>query len=133
MKSEARKYFVSVLSVMLIFSNFSFATTLMLCKMNMGGGSTCQCSTTHERASELALKNIKNNCCDLETIELSNSNLLLSVKNDLNDNSIVLIDLFNNGLSDNPLNTKDAHYLHCKYYYHLPNSDIPVENSSLLI
>lgn len=133
MESKFRKYFISALSVLLILSNFSFATTLMLCSMDMD---TSVCACSHKSAGDTrtpSIEKVKKSCCESETVELSNSNILLAIKNDLNNNSLVIINTINNEDDDYFFNSKSSHYSINKVSYYLPISDIPIINSSLLI
>ena len=131
MKIKVKKYFITYLSAVLVLSNFSFATTLVLC--SMGGDSPCACSNnTHHENSGLVLKNAANSCCQTKTVELSNSNILEILHNTV-VNPLIHAGLLNpevNGFSKVHANTSKVFN---EFSYHPPNSEIPILNSSLLI
>lgn len=117
---------------MLILSNFSFASTYMLC--NMGGDeASCCCShNKHHVPGGLAFTKDMSECCSQETVELANSNLLSTVKTELPSDissfapSLIHIDnelLFLNNIS----------FSYISQIEHVPKSDIPILISSLLI
>ena len=133
MRTKVKKYFITYLSLVLILSNFSFATTLMLCKMS---GKQISCTCSHNQTDSpkgIAFSKIKNPCCDEKTIELSNSNTLTTVKNDLTGNFLALIDVINAGGNASGLNIINASRINNQFSYHPPNSEIPILHSSLLI
>ncbi|HMQ97517.1 MAG TPA: hypothetical protein PKE39_00720 [Ignavibacteria bacterium] len=133
MKKEFRKYFVVTLSLMLILSNFSFATQLMICEM-MGDSKVCDCAhRDNPKPDGLSLTQERNKCCNEETTELSNSNTLLSLNNEQQDQYIYSnISLALNVTVDIESNYNNTIlYTHDKA--HLPEIDIPIFNSSLLI
>lgn len=133
MNSKTKKYFVSALAVLLILSNFSFATTFMLCDMGMDAGS-CSCSKKLDKdRNTVTIKKLKSSCCNTETIELSNSNQLHTVKNDLTANSLEVIKIINDINNNYYLDSGVPQNLVKSFAYPLPNSDIPIINSSLLI
>lgn len=132
MKKSFSKYFVISLSMLLILSNFSYATNLMLCAMS-DDATDCQCSHNESKLpDELSYKKEKSGCCTNEITVLSNSNLLSTVKfelpNDINSFSALILDL----KQDSELYTSS--FLNSAIdKSHLPKLDIPILTSSLLI
>ncbi len=131
MKIKVKKYFVTYLSAVLVLSNFSFATTLVLC--NMKGDTSCACShDTHHENSGLIIKSVANSCCQTKIIELTNSNILEIL------HSSVVSPLIHAGFINTDANgfgriLTNAHSVFNEFSYHPPNSEIPILNSSLLI
>lgn len=117
---------------MLILSNFSYATHLMLCAMS-NDVTVCECSHNDSKLpDELSYKKEKSGCCTNEITELTNSNLLSTVKielpNDINSFSALILDLN----QDSELYTSS--FLNSALdKSHLPKLDIPILTSSLLI
>jgi len=74
------KYFITILSFLLILSNFSYAASVMVCSM-MGKGNTdkCTCQKT-DNTRGIKFKKVKDSCCEQQTLNLSNSNNLLHQK-----------------------------------------------------
>lgn len=104
----------------------------MLCAMN-DDSAVCQCNHNDGKQSdELSYKKEKSSCCTNEITVLANSNLLSTVKielpNDINSFTALIFafnsnsDLYS-GLFLNSAIDKS----------HLPEIDIPIFNSSLLI
>ncbi|HEX2787539.1 MAG TPA: hypothetical protein VHP32_06500 [Ignavibacteria bacterium] len=76
------KYFIPSLAILLILSNFSYATNLMACSMN--NDNSCECSHTYDnKTNELNYHKTTSGCCSEKTSELSNSNTLSISKTDL--------------------------------------------------
>jgi hypothetical protein len=132
MRTKIKKYFIAYLSLVLILSNFSFATTLMLCKMsNMQ--TSCSCTQSQDHSSQGASLSKVNSCCESKTYELSNSNILSIVKNDLTGNFLSIIDVINTESNAAGLSALYVSRITGELSYHPPNSEIPILNSSLLI
>jgi hypothetical protein len=135
LKRRIRKYLLPVLAVTLILSNFSFAASYMLCKMDDNNKMSCQCSNEpSKKVDGLSLAKHTSSCCELGKIELSNSNILQQVKSENQDNSLKVIctlttdnvnicSSFSTGSNLNFINNDLPVY----------NRDIYVLNSSLLI
>lgn len=131
-KKAFNKYFVVSLSLMLILSNFSFATQLMICEM-MGDTNVCECThNDYQKVDVLSFTQERSKCCNEETTELSNTNTLLSINNELNHNIYTNVALFfNTSITlDHNFNSLVL-YSHDKS--HFPKLDIPIFTSSLLI
>jgi hypothetical protein len=82
-KKIVKKYLISGLSLLLVLSNFSFATQLMFCQMN-DNAQVCEC--IHDKSiqhSGISISKVINKCCTEETTELSNTNSLLTFKTEL--------------------------------------------------
>ena len=131
MSTVLKKYFVGLLSFFLILSNFSFASTLMFCKMGMDDY-TCQCKHNTEKHSGLSISKVKKSCCDLRTKELANNNTLSNLNNGPNPelfSSIINFEFFGGSFTD------------CHYQFNsvaalkflIPKTDIPIKVCSLLI
>lgn len=132
MKRVFKKYFVVSLSLMLILSNFSFATQLMFCEMT-DDSSKCECSHKEKPVYPgISLTQEKNKCCDEKTTELTNSNTLLNYNNIQENDSYANIALFCVSTIDpGILNNVTFRYFPPGAYH--PQTDIPVFTSSLLI
>ena len=132
MKAKVKKLFVPYLSLVLILSNFSFATTLVLCEMD-GGNHKCACATSNDIGKYgLAIRSVSNSCCETRTVELANSNILEIIHN-TPVNPLVHTDLINNESVNIGSFSAQECILHFDLSYHPPNSEIPILNSSLLI
>jgi len=132
MKTKVKKYFITYLSLVLILSNFSFATTLVLCEMD-GGNHHCACVNINDIGKHgLAIKNVTPSCCEKKTVELANSNILeVLISNHINPLANAnLINPVNNDLCNI---TAQVVKIHNELSHHPPNSEIPILNSSLLI
>ena len=132
MNKVIRKYFLTSLALLLVLSNFSFATTYMLCNM---GGEKSSCCCNHNKAqhhSGLTISKVKSSCCNEGTVELSNSNLLSTVKTeqpqDISSFSTIYFD--NNAPQ---LHSANYNFKIAAVKDHVPKSDIPILISSLLI
>lgn len=132
MKKGFKKYFVVSLSFMLILSNFSFANQLMFCEM-AGDNSRCECS--HNDRPDypgINLAQEKTKCCEEKTTELTNSNTLLSCNNSQEQDSHVYLVLFYTSKID-PDTINNSIFNFSPDKSHLPEIDIPIFTSSLLI
>jgi hypothetical protein len=131
-KKTVRKYFISGLALLLVLSNFSFATQLMFCQMS-DDAKVCECTHKKDKQYEgVSLTKVKPKCCTEETTELSNSNILLTFKTELPHDIYVLGALANNYTIDLNLiaNTSVSLITDTSQF---PKLDIPTFNSSLLI
>jgi len=131
MKTKVRKYFITYLALVLILSNFSFATTLAFCKMN-GDNTVCACSNNSNEKSGLAFEKIPNKCCETKIVELSNSNIL-EVSNSYSANIFPHTDILSSDFISHSDNSFQVSRIYNQFSYHPPNSEIPILNSSLLI
>lgn len=116
---------------MLILSNFSYATNLMLCSMK-DKDISCMCQHKMEKKyAGLSISKVKKSCCNSETVVLSNSNTLNTVKSELCSNPLIVMYYLTNGTLNNSAKSGIA------VYYGLPGqipkADIPISISSLLI
>ena len=96
--SKFKKYFVSALSsllmVLVLLSNFSFAASYMLCKMDKKmnkAGFTSRCSEemgaeSGDIVSGLIIDTKDMNCCKIAVKELANTNNLITSNNQLKQN-----------------------------------------------
>jgi len=132
MKTKVKKYFITYLSLVLVLSNFSFATTLVLCEMD-GGNHQCACSNSNDTGKYgLAIRSVTPSCCETKIVELTNSNILEVIHN-TPVNPLVHIDFINNDAGDMFSVSSQARNLRYDLSFHPPNSEIPILNSSLLI
>jgi len=117
---------------MLILSNFSFATQLMICEM-MGDSKVCDCAhRDNPKPDGLSLTQERNKCCNEETTELSNSNTLLNLNTEQDQDIYTNISILPNVAFDIESNfINSIKYTPDRSY--LPEIDIPIFNSSLLI
>ncbi len=121
------KYFSIVLVLLLIQSNFSFAITQILCKMEKMQNS-CECENPCEH--ELQINSEESNCCKVTSGEINNTNILefnkLSIIKDIK------FQLIDNFLTVNLLTHLSQNFrsniLHFK-----PPADIPIVFSHILI
>ena len=132
MKTKVKKYFITYLALVLILSNFSFATTLAFCKMN-SDNTVCACSHSNgTEKSELALNSILNTCCETKIVELSNSNIL-EIINSYSVNTLIKAQIINADNYSITGSLSNVTRIYNEFSYHPPNSEIPILNSSLLI
>lgn len=129
-----RKYYISALAILLIISNFSYASSAMVCMM---GEDMDPCTCIHDETSpseQTTLTKEKNSCCDSKVIELNNSNLLLKSGNSLTEKTIITASDFNIEIQDNFHHTYNKLFTQLSFHnFHTSKSDIPVFISSLLI
>ena len=133
MKHFFKKYSVPFLSLLLILSNFSFASHLMICEMS-NDSKECECShnNNNEPVSGISISSDKNGCCSEETSELTNSNTFLLHKTEQPQDIYTFGALIVNITPDMQLTGFSAGTAYTDKI-HLPNLDIPIFNSSLLI
>ncbi len=123
---------IFVMSVLLVLSNFSYATQLMFCEMS---NDTEICECTHNTAKPyegISITNVNTKCCQEESSELTNSNTLTTLKPELPQN----INTFGSLVLDLNQNHEalPGSYLNFSIdKSHLPKLDIPILVSSLLI
>jgi hypothetical protein len=132
MKTKVKKLFIPYLSLVLILSNFSFATTLVFCDMD-GGNDHCSCANTNDIGKYgPAIRSVTESCCETKIVELSNSNILeVLFSNTVSPlthvNLINSVDITSFSVSAQVVKTYN------ELAHHPPNSEIPIINSSLLI
>ena len=135
MKKNLKKYLISTLSLLLILSNFSFATSFLYCTMKAEVVQTCCCS--HKPVNNtggLSLSQYHKSCCNLETRELANSNILNTVKSELPNKILTLVNTFAVVDPDACLSALQCTFItSCLLHQQIPKTDIPISNSSLLI
>lgn len=135
MKQSIKKYFITNLSLLLILSNFSFATSYLYCTMKAEVVQTCCCS--HKPVSNtdgLSLSQFHKSCCNFETRELTNSNILNTVKSELPNKILTLVNTFTVVDPEACLCASQcASITSCLLHQQIPKTDIPISNSSLLI
>jgi hypothetical protein len=131
-KKIVKKYLISGLALLLVLSNFSFATQLMFCQMS-DDSKVCECTHSKDKQYDgISLTKVKTKCCTEETTELSNSNILLTFKTELPQDINVLGSLVNNYTIDLNLiaNPSVSFIIDTSQF---PKLDISILNSSLLI
>jgi hypothetical protein len=132
MKTKVKQYFITYLSLVLVLSNFSFATTMVLCEMD-GGNHQCVCTNSNDTGNNgLAVRSVAKSCCEARIVELSNSNVLEILHNNI-VNPFAHVELINSGVDNLCSFSMQAFILNYNFSYHPPNSEIPILNSSLLI
>jgi hypothetical protein len=132
MKTKVKKLFIPYLSLVLILSNFSFATTLAFCSMG-GDNHSCACEKTNDTGKHgLAIGNVTKSCCETKIIELSNSNTL-EILHSNPVNPIAHADLISRDVNNSYNISAQTGYINYNFEFHPPNSEIPIINSSLLI
>jgi hypothetical protein len=129
---ELKKYTIFVLSLLLVLSNFSYATQQMLCLMS-DDDVACECYCEKSEVSTgLIFTDANSPCCSKQTVELSNSNNLQTTANELPKDITSFSPLFVN---------IDLEISYNAEYYnsfsalkdHIPKTEIPILISSLLI
>ena len=132
MKHIFKKYSVPFLSLLLILSNFSFASHLMICEMS-NDSMECQCThSNNEPVKGLSFSGDKTGCCTEETSELTNSNKFLINKTEHPQDIYTIGALVFNNSYDIQLYSFNAGTPFAGKT-HLPKLDIPIFYSSLLI
>lgn len=130
---KTRKYLLFPLVILLVLSNFSFATSLMICSMTENSMKKCSCSQNDEEtASTLQIEKVTTSCCENRTIELNNSNTLQKVTNEVT-NLVQVLAHFVNIFSDETSLSQNNHYSEVNEPPPKFLTDIPINNSSLLI
>ena len=117
---------------MLVLSNFSYASNLMLCSMSKNAR-VCECN--HENDEQnigLSYTNENKRCCTDEITELKNTNILSTVKVEL-PKDITLFGALVLSLSNNVTSQNNVFVLSNIDKEHAPRTDIPILISSLLI
>jgi hypothetical protein len=131
LRKTIRKYFVPSLALLLILSNFSFATNIMLCGMS-DSQSKCECKhKVNQKFSGLSFNKVKKSCCNEKSVELTNSNQLQTVKKDCTDKCVSQVILMNSDIlfSSAGLNG----FSNASLREQIPKPNIPILVSSLLI
>ena len=125
------KISLSILTMLLLLSNISFAFTVEICEMKMS--SVCKCGTTDRNSSEMSgLASVNSKpCCTEEIKIISNHAEFETVKNVRTDFSLSFIPLQGPEVTPNPFfdNEQSGKLL----IFYSPSPGIPVLNSSLLI
>jgi len=129
--SSIKKYFLAVLAAALVLSNFSYATTYMLCGMKDDSSCCCQ-HKGHQPAKGLSLIKTDSGCCKEGIAVVSNDNLLATVKVelplDISHFTPALLNLNSSFLAD-----YSNSFIYIAGTEHVPKCDIPIITSSLLI
>lgn len=130
---KIKKYSIFTLSMLLVLSNFSFATQQMLCLMNDDDVTcTCQMNEKADNSNELAFTVKDSPCCSNKVIELTNSNNLQTTENKLPKDITSFSPIYINYDSDITYNyIYDNSFTSLKE--HIPKAEIPILNSTLLI
>ena len=119
--------------MLLVLSNFSYATQQMLCLMSEETDIGCDCTCEqNDLSSGVILTNDSSPCCANTTNELSNTNNLQLTGNELPKDITSFATLYNNHVKDITFNSFfDNSFSALKE--HIPKTDIPILISSLLI
>jgi hypothetical protein len=136
LKKNTRKYIIPILSITLILSNFSFAVTYTLCKMDDNSRPACQCtSEAPQNINGICLNKHVSSCCEYGKSELSNLNILQYVRTETNDNALTVICTQYQDIENAVYAlTNITSYTHISQTYaSISDRDIYVLNSTLLI
>jgi hypothetical protein len=133
---KLKKYIVFPAAILLVLSNFSFATQQMLCLMTEDESETeltCTCVCDEEQApSGITLSSESTPCCQNKTMELNNSNnLQVSASHLLKDVTAFSPTILITHVEDLSAPSKYSFIVFTKE--HVPRTDLPVILSSLLI
>jgi len=134
---KVNKYFIFIISLLLVLSNFSFATQQMLCLMNDDADADadvkCDCTCAYNEISQgITISNNSSPCCSTKTNELSNINNLQITGNELPKDITSFSPLYINMLKDITFDSLiDITFSALKE--HVPKAEIPILFSSLLI
>lgn len=133
MIKRINKYFIILVSALLVLSNFSFATQQMLCSMNMDNMQcSCQVGENNDNPGGINYKNDRQSCCEKNILELNNTNNLQTNGSELPKNINNLTPEIFNFHSIYSLNSAQL-YAYIPVTEHVPRADIPILISSLLI
>ncbi|HEY3249865.1 MAG TPA: hypothetical protein VGK25_01995 [Ignavibacteria bacterium] len=134
MKQKIKKYWLFILSLLLILSNFSYATQQMLCLMS-DGDSDIKCECSHQRqnnVSGLTISRHASPCCSSKTVELSNSNNLQTTSFELPKDVSSFSPLYI--ATDREVsNNFKFEVNHTGLKDHVPRTEIPILVSSFLL
>ena len=133
MLKKVKKYSIFALSLLLVLSNFSFATQQMLCLMN-DVDITCSCPMNEGSDSPggLSIAAKDSPCCSNNTIELTNRNNLQIAGNELPKDITSFSAAFINLDLEFDCNSHFENSF-TALKEHIPKAEIPILNSSLLI
>ena len=122
------KYFSLFLVLILVNSNYSFALTHMMCKMN-DTRDACECEQ-NSQAGELQFDSKDQGCCKTEIREINNSNTLESNKLSIvKEISFITIQYF----AEPESSSFSIFISHLQSAYIKPQTDIPILFSHILI
>ena len=125
------KYIIASLAVLLILSNFSFATAIAVCKMGEMKQSCCCKNESPDNSKEQGISKVKITCCDEKVFDLSNTNVL-SI-NKAQDCKCFLISMHFTLNGDAIITRSINNNLHYSIPDKIPKDGIPIVISSLLI
>ena len=133
MIKKFKKYSLLSMSLLLVLSNFSFATQQMLCLMNEEDADIkceCMCEATAP-SNQLIITDESAPCCQSNTIELQNNNNLQTYNKELPQD----ITSFSpsNTISDTGVQKIQSVNGFTSLADHVPRTEIPILISSLRI
>lgn len=131
---KIKKYGLFVLSLLLIFSNFSYATQQMLCLMN-DDDTDIKCDCMHKSnkyKDELTISSKTTPCCSSKTVELSNNNNLQKTGTELPKDISSFSPLYIS-LDTEVSSSLKFEVSHTGLKDHVPRTEIPILISSLLL
>lgn len=128
MLTKLSKYFSLFLILFLVNSNYSFALTHLMCKMN-NTNKACECEQ-NSQSGELQFDSKDPGCCKTEIKEINNTNTLesskISIVKEISFKSIQFLEETNFQSF-----TYSSSQLHLNHFH--PPSDIPILFSHILI
>lgn len=126
-----KKYSLIGLSLLLVLSNFSYATQQMLCLMN-DEDIKCECKCEVPSPSKtLVITDEDSPCCQRNTVELTNNNNLQSYNKELPSDITSYSPIITAGDFDSQSITASNQF--SSQNEHVPKSEIPILISSLRI
>lgn len=128
MLKKLSKYFSLFLILFLVNSNYSFALTHMMCKMN-NTHEACECNQ-NSQSGELQFDTKDQGCCKTEIKEINNSNTLESNKLSIvKEISFLTIQYF----AEQGSSSYSSFITHLQSAFFKPQTDIPILFSHILI
>ena len=129
MKKIFLKYFTSILVIILLNSNFSFAISQMICKMSKVQ-TECPCDMDQSSMNSKISKE-QNDCCKDKISEINNSNTLEKNSIRYATDQVPQKTIFTIPINNYSIFSSSINYIYINLK--IPVPDIPVINSSLLI
>lgn len=128
MLNKISKYFSVFLILFLVNSNYSFALTHMMCKMNKTQ-EVCECDQK-STSGELQIDSMDPGCCRQEIKEINNTNTLESNRISLvSEAPFISINFF----EESKIHSFTSFISHIESAYFHPPVDIPILYSQILI
>ena len=120
--------------MLLVLSNFSFATQQMLCLMSDDADIKCDCTCVdNDITSGVSISGDSSPCCSTKTNEISNTNNLQITGNELPKDITSFNPIYLNLDKDISFNSLVNNSFSASLKEHIPKAEIPILISSLLI